>query len=129
MTREQSVARRPGVVVLVIDDEVCIRKYVRALLDGAGYQAIEARDGAEGMAIIRQMKVDLVVTDIFMDGHDGFETIQDLHRDFPGVKVIAMSGAMNTNYLRMAKALGANQFISKPFSGHQMLQAVAQLVP
>lgn len=118
--------RRP--TVLVVDDEPCIRRFLRCLLEKSGYHVFEACQGSEGLAIVRSVRIDLVITDLFMDVHNGLETIQDLHRDHPSVKIIAMSGAVNDNYLRIARVLGADQFVAKPFSSEHLLQTIVQLV-
>lgn len=119
-------ARRP--TVLVVDDEPGVRKLLRSLLEESGYQVFDACQGSEGLSIVRSMRIDLVITDLFMDVHNGLETIQDLHREHPRVKIIAMSGAVNDNYLRIARVLGADQFVAKPFSSEHLLQTVDQLV-
>lgn len=62
------------------------------LLDSWGYEVHTASNGREGMAVLRCVGADVVITDIIMPEQDGFATIALLRRDFPDVKVIAISG-------------------------------------
>src|SRR3981081_1948590 len=78
--------------ILVIDDEDDSRALVSQGLESERHGVITATDGAQGLALQRQRPADLVITDIFMPEPDGLETIHALKKDFPGLKVIAMSG-------------------------------------
>jgi CheY-like chemotaxis protein len=73
-----------------------------------------------------------VITDIFMPGKDGLETIRDLKSDFPGVGIIAMSGASGrrtaADHLLTAQQVGADGVLRKPFEADALLAAVAQVL-
>ena len=77
---------------------------------------------------------DLVITDIVMPEKDGIETITDLKRHHPAVKVIAISGGerrpegVSKNYLHSAKLLGANRAMQKPIANEDLLEAVRELL-
>ena len=113
--------------ILIIDDNPEICAILRETLESAGYEIMVAGDGRAGLALHRARRADLVITDIFMPEQDGIETILELQRDDPDVKIIAMSGgglAGNLSYLPAARALGAVHSISKPFDCEEVLATV-----
>lgn len=117
--------------ILVIDDEVQIRDVLRTVLERVGYSVTEAADGNEGLRIFAEGNIDLVVTDIIMPEKGGIDTIMDLRRDFPGVKIIAISGGGmcgDISYLDMALGVGANRAIGKPFVLDDFLESVEELL-
>ena len=119
--------------VLVVDDEDQVRQLIKETLEQAGYQVREARDGQEALRLYRQQHVDLVIMDILMPDHDGLESIVTLHREFPKLKVIAITGGTDMigilNSLDVAKMLGASRTLQKPFEMHALLDAVAAELP
>ena len=111
--------------ILVIEDDNEVRLMVRQMLERAGHEVAEAINGDEGVESYRQRPVDLVITDILMPGKDGVETIRELRRDFPEVRIIAMTGFRGTfSRLPAAEYLGAKRTLVKPFSSKQLLDAV-----
>lgn len=113
--------------ILVMDDEELARFTLREILEGAGHEVAEARDGEEGLLLLRQAAFDLVVTDIIMPRKEGVETVIELKRDHPQVKVIAISGGgrtRNLDFLKLAKEYGADRVLAKPFSESDLLEAV-----
>ena len=119
--------------ILVIDDEADSRALVSQALEADGHEVIPATDGAEGLVLQRQRPADLVITDIFMPEADGIETIHELKKDFPRLKVIAMSGggrspSMLGSVLTTVNALGIDAFLRKPFDFRTLLQSVRQVL-
>ena len=113
--------------ILVIDDEDLARYAVRTILERAGHQVEEAKDGARGVARQREAPFDVVITDIIMPNREGIETIMDLRRDFPHTPVIAISGGGRvgpSDYLRMSVQLGARGALAKPFTPEELLEQV-----
>ncbi|MDY6951804.1 MAG: response regulator [Thermodesulfobacteriota bacterium] len=128
---QKEKAGQPRPRVLVIDDDVGIRTMLRRLLEGAGYEVTEAPDGNQGIYLYRQDPVDLVITDIIMPEKEGLETIRELRRDFPKVKIVAISGGGRIRadeYLPMAEKFGADRTLAKPFDPKELLDAVHELV-
>ena len=78
--------------ILIIDDDKQMREMLKQTLERAGYAVIEAQNGLEGVAVYREQHVDVVITDLIMPGKDGMETIIELKREFPDVRIIAVSG-------------------------------------
>jgi CheY-like chemotaxis protein len=117
--------------ILIIDDEEQMRTALRRLLEGAGYEVISASDGKEGLALYRENTTDLIITDLIMPEKEGIETIIELKQISPDVKIIAISGGGHNNpedYLPLAKQLGAQRTIAKPFGGEEFLEAVRELI-
>jgi DNA-binding response OmpR family regulator len=112
--------------VLIIDDDERIRSLVNDTLSGYGYEVIEAADGMEGVRLFREDPTDLIITDLLMPEKEGIETIVELRRDFPKVKILVISGSLDT-HLRMAKMLGADMTLSKPFELSFLLASVREL--
>lgn len=117
--------------ILVIDDDVGIRRMMRLALEGMGYEVCEAADGKEGLALFAKQPSDLVITDLVMPGKEGIETIRTLRKGHPHLKIIAMSGGSLTHSsdnLKMAKSLGANAAFSKPFSMADLAKIITGLL-
>jgi CheY-like chemotaxis protein len=110
--------------ILVVDDEDEVRLSLRRMLESAGYEVLEASDGQEAMKVCRSRPLDLVITDIFMPGQEGMETIQALRREFPSVKIIAITGKASEVYLKTARLLGAQATLQKPLRLDPLLEAV-----
>jgi CheY-like chemotaxis protein len=111
--------------ILVVDDDDAIRKVIRCMLESGGYRVLEAGDGRQALTAVRGEEIDLVLTDLVMPEQEGFETIQAIRREWPSIKVIAMSGAFGGEFLRIAKMLGAHGTLQKPLRAEVVLRAVA----
>ena len=117
--------------ILVIDDDDQMRVLLRQVMEWAGYEVMEAEDGREGMQLQRSDPADLVITDLIMPEQEGLETIGQLRREFPGTKVIAISGGGRIGpeaYLPAAQELGADKVFSKPFDVRELAGAVKELL-
>ena len=117
--------------ILIIDDEPKVRLMLRKLFESQGYTVTEAADGNEGIKQYRADPADLIITDLIMPDKEGMETIVELKKDFPDIKIIAMSGGgkfRHTGYLDVAKRLGALQTFEKPIRRKELLDAVSQIV-
>ena len=115
--------------ILVIDDEELVRFTLKQALQKAGHEVVEAADGNDGITFIKRSRFDLIITDIIMPEKEGIETIVELRRDDPDLKIIAISGGGrtgNTDYLELAQKLGAQQVLQKPFARQELLDAVQE---
>jgi CheY-like chemotaxis protein len=114
--------------VLVVDDEDQLRQLLREILEQAGYQVTEARDGKEAVQQYRLAPADVVIMDILMPEQDGLETTSTLRREFPNVKIIAITGSSEMigilSFLDVAKMLGAHRALQKPFEMQTLLDTV-----
>jgi len=105
--------------VLVVDDNADLRASLKELLELLGYEVETARDGAAALAVHRAERVAIVITDIFMPGTEGMETIARFKSGWPKVRVIAMSGGgevAKSSYLQAALHVGADATLQKPFT-------------
>jgi len=115
--------------ILVIDDEPQVRRVIRHFLTRAGHTVAEAADGAEGLARVRADMPDVLVTDILMPNKEGIETIREMRREAPGLPILVISGnAGSSLYMEMAKMLGAQAALAKPFRSAELLRAVDDLL-
>jgi len=102
------------VTILVVDDEALVRHTLEAGLRGNGYCVLQAGDGDEALGVLASVPIDLVLTDLAMPRREGLETILEIRRRFPQVKVIALSGVFGGLYLEMARQFGAAAALAKP---------------
>jgi DNA-binding response OmpR family regulator len=118
------------ITALIIDDNGRFRAALAGLLGRAGICVREAADGAAGITAARDATPDVVVTDIYMPGTGGLPTIAELRRAWPGLKIIAMSGAdaPAIDLGRRSTALGADWFLPKPFDADELLDLIGRLV-
>ena len=117
--------------ILLVDDDESFRKMLHETLQRAGYQVQDAANGKVALKLYRQEPADLIITDIFMPEKEGLETIMEVRRINPNVKIIAISGggrAGPAGYLDIAQRLGAKRALVKPFSCKEALETVAQVL-
>jgi DNA-binding response OmpR family regulator len=117
--------------ILVIEDDTEVRDLLRALLGRAGHEVEVANDGVAGIHAFRTNPADLIITDLVMPGKEGLETIVDLRREFPDLKIIAISGGGldgQNNYLNAAQLCGATMTFRKPFDNEEFVDAVNELL-
>lgn len=116
--------------ILVIDDDDQFRLMLRRVLEKEGYDVFEATNGKEGIRAFRKLQTDVVVTDIIMPEVEGVETILNLRKEFPDVKIAAISGGGRNapeGYLVMAKKLGAEFVMEKPIDRKAFLKELERL--
>lgn len=118
-----------AVTILVIEDNTIISEYIEIFLQEAGYKVILAGNGNKGLEIIQNTPVNIVITDLVMPGKTGMGTIQDIRRNYPEIKIIAMSGSDNKEeYLKLALLFGAESYVQKPFTPDVMLKEVRKVL-
>jgi CheY-like chemotaxis protein len=117
--------------ILVIDDDDTVRLSVRLALEDADHLVEDAADGEKGVTMFRENPADLVVTDIFMPEKEGLETIDEIKRLRPETKIIAISGGGRMDpddYLTIAKSVGADHSLLKPFDIVKLAEVVETLL-
>jgi DNA-binding response OmpR family regulator len=112
--------------VLVIEDNAELRDYLRLALESQQYEVLTARNGQEALGYLNGHAVDVVLTDLFMPEMDGIEVIAALRRQFPGVRIVAMSGRPGGDYLAVARELGVANTLRKPFEIDELLAALKE---
>lgn len=113
--------------ILVVDDDVDIRKVVALNLTKLGHLVSLAGDGREAASEIAKTDFDVVITDVLMPEKDGLELIQEMRRKARSPRIVAMSGggkSLSISYLELARRLGAHALLNKPFSSSELVAAV-----
>jgi YesN/AraC family two-component response regulator len=111
--------------ILLVEDEEAVRSMLKAVLEDEGYHVQEASNGKEALQSHASSSPDLILTDIVMPDIEGIEMIMKLRKSDPKVKIVAMSGG---DYLTIAKKLGADHVLAKPFSHQTLLEALKAML-
>jgi DNA-binding NtrC family response regulator len=117
--------------ILIIDDDVVTREILNDLLETEGYLLANASNGKIGLKLHKKKPFDLIITDIIMPEMEGLETIKEIRRISPQVKIIAISGGGRidpNDYLSMAGKLGANLTFDKPLDPEKIVNGVRELL-
>ena len=110
--------------ILVVDDEVSIRKTLEGVLTDAGYQVLLAKDGQTALNALHAVRPELVLLDIWMPGIDGVETLKKIKEIYADLPVIMISGHATIATAIKATKLGAFDFIEKPLDLHATLKVI-----
>ena len=117
--------------VLVIDDDMWINKMITKVLQSEGYEVFSAFNGKEGLDVLKANEdIDLIITDIVMPEKEGIETIIEIKKNYKDKKIIAISGGGKLKpegYLLLAKKLGANEILTKPFDNDELINLVNKI--
>jgi DNA-binding NtrC family response regulator len=114
-----------GTFILVVDDEVAVRRFAARVLEGEGYVVIEARDGMEALEAVRQgdTSFEVVVSDIVMPRLNGVELMQALAASHPALPVILISGYATGALAELGIATPC-AILAKPFRAERLLEEV-----
>ncbi len=110
--------------ILVVDDEESIRESLDGILQDEGFRTLFARNGEEGLSILREESPDLVLLDIWMPGIDGIEVLRRIKENLPEQQVVMMSGHGTVETAVRATKIGAYDFIEKPLSLEKVLLTI-----
>jgi CheY-like chemotaxis protein len=126
--------------ILVIDDEPFVLEALARVLASAEVAVLGAANAEAGFSVMRESAVDLVIIDVILPGTDGVAAIKIMRRDYPDVRIIAISGggnfglnaympeAISTHaYLAACKAAGANGTLAKPFDTAELRSLIEQV--
>ncbi len=119
--------------ILFVDDEPNVRQGLRRMLHpwSDTWDIAFAANGEEALDLMQCLPFDVVITDILMPEKDGLETIQELRRHYPDVKIVAVSGGGqrgNLYFLDIAKKLGAHCTLQKPFTPSELIKTIQELL-
>lgn len=117
--------------ILVIDDDLEVLEIFKIFLETEGHSVVTANNGQEGIDIFRNEQADLIVTDMVMPVKDGLKTIMELEKEFPDIKIIAISGGgiiEPDRYLALAKCIGIKKTLTKPIAKEQLINAVNEVL-
>ena len=116
--------------ILIIEDDDQLRSLMRQVLEQQNYEVAEAKNGNEGLIQYRLKQGELIITDLIMPDKDGLMAIQELLAEFPKAQIIAISGGPQGNaaWLPIAKRVGAQRVLKKPFSNQQLIETVKEVL-
>ena len=112
--------------VLLVDDSGLARRSTRRILEGAGYEVVEAEDGMAAIERYFVEKPDVVMLDLVMKGMYGLEVLSKLREMDPDARVVVLSADIQTSSRDLVQAAGAAGFLSKPADTRQLLDMVAR---
>jgi two-component system KDP operon response regulator KdpE len=119
MTRGSSVQH-----VLIVDDEPAIRRFLRTSLSAQGFEVIEAQDGKSALEELRRPNVDFLILDLGLPDMDGLEIIDRLRHSGSTVPILVLSSRTHEAGKVQALDLGADDYVTKPFSVEELLARV-----
>jgi DNA-binding response OmpR family regulator len=111
-----------------VDDEPDILVLLRLALKAAGYSTVEATDGAEALRVIRDRNPDVILLDIMMPVMDGWGTLERLNRSGDHPPVIMVTARTAARDHDRALALGAEDFVTKPFEPAELLERMRNVI-
>jgi CheY-like chemotaxis protein len=132
MTNERSPPPAlAGQTVLIIEDDPIMLRNLAQWFQQAGCKVMVAHDGVEGLEQFNRLRPNAVVTDIIMPNREGVETLMAIKAQAPEVKILAISGGGrlgSTDLLAMARSLGADAVLAKPFRSTDVVDAVNRML-
>ena len=116
--------------VLIADDEPNIVTSLEFLMAKSGYDVKVARNGEEALALIESFRPDLVLLDVMMPRHSGYEVCQTLRSraDLRHIKIVMLSAKGREAEVDKGLALGADAYVTKPFSNRELIARVGSLL-
>jgi CheY-like chemotaxis protein len=114
------------VTILIIDDELHIRRLVAQMLELAGYRVLEAASGAEALNLLETERPDVITCDIFMPGMNGYEVLEALKSQptTEGIPVIMLTALGQEKDTARAMELGAADYVTKPFGTTKLAETI-----
>ncbi len=119
-------------LILIIEDVPAVLFSLKIVLEGLGHKVSAAKNGEQGLALIKENAFDLVITDIWMPGKKGTDVIREGRAQAPRTRFLAITGgdpnsAESRDALR-GQNFGADQVLLKPFEKEQLISVVSQLL-
>jgi CheY-like chemotaxis protein len=114
-------------VILVVDDDVSMRRRMEYILTGAGQDVVLADDGIEALTALGEHEFDLVFLDVMMPGLNGLECLRILGRSFPRVKVCMLTSLQEQDLLSQLSGYGAADCLAKPIDAQRVLSKLDKL--
>lgn len=127
---KERVNAREGTRVLIIDDSKTIVTVLKKFLRSAGYETLEALDAEAGLILLQQHRPELIFLDIMLPGMNGFAALRAIRRDplTRDTPVIMMSGNEQAMEQFFGTRIGADDFMKKPFSRHEVFFRIERLL-
>lgn len=115
-----------GGTILVLDDNCDFLTNIELILEMEGYQVLSACNGSEALALLEQIRPDLIISDIMMPDMDGYEFYQRVRRisELLTVPFIFLSAKGGREGIKLGKQLGVNDYLTKPLEPGDLLSVV-----
>ncbi len=113
-------------IILVVDDDASVRASVNKVLRAAGYEVVQAAGGMEALVRLKAHAFDLVLLDIGLPNHDGWEICKHIVRHHPSLPIIVITGQEGQLYF--ALAAGATALMEKPLDAQRLLHLLEELL-
>ena len=109
--------------IMVVDDDPEMLQLLRRTFEVEGYGVILAADGASAVMLLRDCKPDLIILDIMMPGPDGYMVLENIRQNYD-IPVIMLTGKRDMTSLQKALALGADDYVKKPFFPKELVARI-----
>lgn len=117
--------------ILIVEDDPLMNRFLCRAAEEAGHRVISTANGREAVAAVGDTDLDLIVLDLVMPEMDGLETLNLIREARGAFKILAISGGGRVgaeDYLRVARILGADRTMAKPFSAPDFIREVSELL-
>jgi CheY-like chemotaxis protein len=127
----KSASERGSGTVLLVEDDEQVRGFIRSLLTNDGYEVLEARTGADGLAVAmkRGADIDLLLSDMLLPELSGFDLAQSLKVKFPELKILFITGYVEGDIVQRCLGELDATFLDKPFQPSVLLSKVRAAIP
>jgi CheY-like chemotaxis protein len=117
--------------VLIVDDSATIRAFAKIFLKSLDLQLLEAGDGVQALAVLRQTPADVCVVDVDMPNMDGFTFTRELRKDpaLSKIRVVLLTGDRTPEARQKGQDAGADDLIQKPIKGPELVEMVKRYLP
>ena len=109
-----------NITILIVDDEMMMRNLLKKILRRDGFKVILAEDGEDALRILGNSKVDLIICDMKMPNMSGLELLRIVKDKYPRIGMIMITAYGDAYSVTDALLLGADEYITKPFKGHEI---------
>ena len=113
---------------MIVDDSASLRQVVSIALRGAGYEAIEARDGQDALAKLNGQKVHLIVSDVNMPNMDGLQALERINAANPDILVVMLTSLATRHVVERCLELGAVNFVRKDTPKEAMAKVLSDTI-
>ena len=110
---------KSSISILIVDDEEMMRNLLDRILSREGYKIRSAEDGVAALEVLKEERVDIIISDMKMPRMNGFELLKIVKKEYPKIGVIIMTAYGDTYTVKDALLLGADEYITKPFKSYE----------
>lgn len=114
------------VIVLVVDDEPKLGRFMELALKPRGFRVLSVTTPEEGLRVLQEQPIDVLVTDLVMPGMNGFDLLEEVRTHWPDLPIIVITAHATPNILRQVSGHHPFAYLTKPFSIEDLAQAVAR---